>query len=102
MEAISVPPSRRRSPAAVEIAAATGLGPLLLGALLVAGAFAYAAVAAIAIAAASSSRDAPSLIAIGIAAVSLLIAFYGLGGKIVPELHLAGLSLDPGSEFSRL
>jgi len=65
-------------------------------------ALAYAAVAAIALVAASSSRDAPSLVAIGFAAVSMLVALYGLGGKIVPEISILGFSLDPGDAFSRL
>jgi O-antigen ligase len=65
-------------------------------------ALAYAAVVAIALVAARSSRDAPSLVAIGFAVVSVLIALYGLGGKIIPEVHIGALSLDPGGEFSRL
>src|SRR4051794_23589493 len=65
-------------------------------------ALAYAAVVAIALVAARSSRDAPSLVAIAFAIVSVLIALYGLGGKIVPEINVGGLTLDPGGEFSRL
>jgi hypothetical protein len=65
-------------------------------------AIAYAAIAAIALVAASSSRGAPATVAVGITAVSLLVALYALGGKIAPELHVGAISLDPGSEFSRV
>jgi hypothetical protein len=65
-------------------------------------AIAYAAVAAVAAVAACSSRGAQQTVAIGLAAVSLLVALYALGGKIAPELHLGGFSLDPGGEFSRV
>jgi O-Antigen ligase len=65
-------------------------------------ALAYAAVAAIALVAARSSRDAPSLVAIGFATVSVLVVLYGLGGKIIPEIHIGAFSLDPGGQFPRL
>jgi len=65
-------------------------------------AIAYAAVAAVAAVAASSSRDAPQTVAVGFAAVSLLVALYALGGKIAPELHVGAFGLDPGGEFSRV
>jgi O-Antigen ligase len=65
-------------------------------------ALAYAAVAAIALLAAASVRRAALLTGVALAGVSLLVALYALGGKIVPDLEIAGLSLDPGSEFARL
>jgi O-antigen ligase len=65
-------------------------------------AFAYAAVAAIALLAAASVRRAALLTGVALFGVSLLVALYALGGKVVPDLEIAGLSLDPGSEFARL
>jgi O-Antigen ligase/Tetratricopeptide repeat len=65
-------------------------------------AFAYAAVAAIALVAAASAHRAALLTGASLTAVSLLVALYALGGKIVPDVSIAGLSLDPGSDFARL
>ncbi len=62
----------------------------------------YAVVVAVAMVAASSTRSAPRGVAIGIVAVSLLVALYALGGKIIPGLHFAFFDLNPGDEFARV
>jgi hypothetical protein len=65
-------------------------------------AIAYSVVVAVAIVAASSTRAAPRGVAVGIAAASLLVAGYALGGKIIPGLHFAFFDLNPGDEFARV
>jgi hypothetical protein len=65
-------------------------------------ALAYAVVAAVALIGASNVREAPRNVAVAIAAASLLVALYALGGKVVPGLHLAFFDLNPGDEFSRV
>jgi O-Antigen ligase len=62
----------------------------------------YAVVVAVAIVAASNFRAASRAVAVGIAAASLLVALYALGGKIVPGLHFGSFDLNPGDEFSRV
>lgn len=62
----------------------------------------YSVVVAVAIVAASSTRAAPRGVAVGIAAASLLVALYALGGKIFPGLHFAFFDLNPGDEFARV
>jgi O-Antigen ligase/Tetratricopeptide repeat len=65
-------------------------------------ALAYAAIVAIALVAAASARRAALLTAAALAAIALAVALYALGGKLVPDVEIAGLSLDPGSQFARL
>jgi O-Antigen ligase len=62
----------------------------------------YALVVAVAIVAASGTRRATRGVAIGVAATSLLVALYAIGGKIVPGLHVAFFDLNPGDEFARV
>jgi hypothetical protein len=62
----------------------------------------YAALCAVALVSASSVRNAPAHVALGLAAVALLVALYALGGKVVPGLHLGPLDLNPGDRFARL
>ena len=59
-------------------------------------AIAYTVIAAVAVIAASNTRAAPRGVAIGLAAASLVVALYALGGKIVPGLHIAFFDLNPG------
>jgi len=65
-------------------------------------AIAYAAVVAIALIAAASTREAPTMVAVGLASVTAIVALYALGGKILPGLHLGPFDLDPGGRFARL
>ena len=65
-------------------------------------AIAYAAVAAIALVAGSSTADGARLTAIGLAAVTVAVALYALGGKVLPGLHVGPFDLDPGDRFARL
>src|ERR671937_486874 len=127
MEAVTIA-GRARLARTWDAVAAGGLGSWLLGLLVFAGFFAAfnngatsipqesrlqvgiaatglvcgVGFAAGALVAASNTRDAPRGVAFGIAAVSLLVALYALGGKVIPGLHFASFDLNPGDEFSRV
>jgi O-antigen ligase len=62
----------------------------------------YAIVAALALLVAGSVGGARAAFAVGLAALSVAVALFALGGKILPGVEIGPFSLDPGDRFARL
>lgn len=63
---------------------------------------AYALAGATAVVAARSYPRAAAAAALALAALSLFVVLWALGGKTFPGLHVGALDLDPGDRFARL